>query len=158
MLLKFLVVIWFFRVLINLFTNHYIARTIFTTMGENTKGIKDVDKASEEEKYAVGVSIIIFLLYALWLIIIFIIDFFMMLAMLKYDNTIFTLIFIGLTLVNFIYSLIKGKLASNKKSEKSVSETYFENADNLKKFTLVRFICKITNIVYWGYAIYLLFL
>lgn len=165
MLLKFLVVIWFLKMVIDPFSKNFIYRTILKQCGENFNKINitsdtDTKTLSEEDKLCFGGSVLTLLAIFLWKIIVYIIDFIMMLSLLKYDNTYITAIFIGLSVLDLVIGLIKAKvnlmLGKNKKDTK-LGDSLLETVREVEKTTFVKFILRIINILYWGYALYLLF-
>lgn len=164
MLLKFLVVIWFFKVLINLFSRNAIFRTLLHDMGEKCKehninigNKEDVEKYTNEQKSIYGVNMIIFVGMFIERSIVILIDVFMMLSMLKYDKTIVTTLFLILTLIQLIIALIKSKRATKKKDDKLLQDVFFENEKNLGRYGFKITCLRLLNIIYWGYAVYLLF-
>jgi hypothetical protein len=164
MLLKFLVVIWFFKVLINLFSRNAIFRTLLHDMGNKCKehninigNKEDIEKYTDEQKSIYGVNMIIFVGMFIERSIVILIDVFMMLSMLKYDKTIITTLFLILTLIQLIIALIKSKKATKKKDDKLLQDVFFENEKNLGSYGFKITCLRLLNIVYWGYAVYLLF-
>lgn len=165
MLLKILVVIWFFKMLITPFSKNFIYRTIVKQCGENFNKINltsdtDTKDLSEDDKLCFGGSILTLLAIFLWKIIVYIIDFIMMLSLIKYDNTYITTIFIGLSILDLVIGLIKAKInmafGKNKK-DTNLGDSLLESVKDIEKTTFVKFILRIINILYWGYALYLLF-
>lgn len=165
MLLKILVVIWFFKMLIAPFSKNFIYRTILKQCGENFNKLNitpdtETKTLSEEDKLCFGGSTLTLLAMCAWKIIIYIIDFIMMLSLLKYDNTYITVVFIGLSVLDLVIGLIKAKinvmLGKNKK-DVNFGDSLLESVKEIEKTTFVKFILRIINILYWGYALYLLF-
>lgn len=164
MILKFLVVIWFLKMLVDTFFKDKMLRDFCKSSGEtfNKIGFNNDSKIkalSDESKRSIVYYIFIFLFVILFKIFIFVIDFIMMLCMLKYDNTYITTIFIALSIIHLMCGLIKGKLSSikDKKNEKRIGDSFIELSEELNKITFRKFILRIINILYWGYALLLLF-
>lgn len=165
MILKFLVVIWFLKMLILPFSKNYFFRMILKSCGETFQKLDinsdtDTKTLSESDKLSFGGSTLTILAIFLWKIIIYIIDFIMMLSLIKYDNTYITVIFIGLSVLDLVIGLIKSKinimLGKNKKNV-NFGDSLLETVKEIEKTTFVKFILRIINISYWGYALYLLF-
>lgn len=147
------------------FSKNFIFRTILKQCGENFNKLNittdtDTNSLSENDKLSFGGSILTILAIFLWKIIVYIIDFVMMLSLIKYDNTYITIIFIGLSVLDLVIGLIKAKinviLGKNKK-DVNFGDSLLETVKEIEKTTFVKFILRIINILYWGYALYLLF-
>lgn len=165
-MLKFLVVIWFLYTMSVLFYGHPILNNINKMVIKSFKGIDDNTKTediSETQAFGIVSSLIIMFIYGILALLTFILDYFMMFSMLKYDSTYITIIFIGLSLFSFIFNTICSKIKStfSKKEKQSLSESMKSLEDESKKsnkITFKKLVLRIINALYWGYALYLLFL
>lgn len=164
MILKILVVIWFLKMLIAPFSKNFIYRTILKQCGDNFNKINitsdtDTKTLSEEDKLCFGGSVLTLLAIFIWKLLVYIVDFFMMLSLIKYDHTYITIIFIGLSVLELIVGLIKAKINTftNKNKDVKLGDSLLDTVKDVEKTTFVKFIMRITNILFWGYAVYLLF-
>lgn len=157
---KIIVVFWFLRFFTNLFTNNTTFRHFYKSYLEslekhNIKEAKDIDNISKEAKVDIVVKMLYILLITGFKLFMIVIDFIIMLNMLKYDSTLITTLFIILTLIDVFISLIKAKFVKNKKD--NLIESTRKSLCKLERFSIYGFICRVLNVLYWGYVIYLLF-
>lgn len=164
MLLKLLVVIWFLKMLIAPFSKHFIYRTVLKQCGENLKELNissdtDTKTLSSQDKTKFLGNVMSVLLCLLCQGIVFIIDFVMMLSLIKYDHTYITIVFIGLSILDLVVGLIKAKITNKKNKDRvfKFGDSLIELAKDIEKTTFIKFIMRILNILYWSYALYLLF-
>jgi hypothetical protein len=83
----------------------------------------------------------------------------MMLSLIKYDHTYITIVFIGLSIFDLVVGLIKAKITNKKNKDRvfKFGDSLIELAKDIEKTTFIKFIMRILNILYWSYALYLLF-
>jgi hypothetical protein len=119
----------------------------------------DTKTLTENEKASFGSNVLALLGVFLWKLIVYIVDFIMMLSLIKYDKTYLTFIFIGLSILDLVVGLIRAKITSltNKNKDINLGNALLDNVRDIEKTTLVKFIMRIVNILYWGYAVYLLY-
>lgn len=150
--------------LISPFSKNFIYRTILKECGENFNKLNitantDTKTLSDEDKFCFGGSILTLIAIFVWKLMVYIIDFIMMLSLIKYDHTYITIIFIGLSVLELIVVLIGAKINSftNKNKDVNLGDSLLDTVRDIEKTTFVKFIMRILNILYWGYAVYLLF-
>ncbi|MEO2600993.1 hypothetical protein [Clostridium butyricum] len=131
-------------------------------MGKSLINPKDLNNLNEEEKQKIGLSTIIFIVDMVVLLILNIIEYIVIICVIKYDSTYICVGFLIYTILKTIYYTIKNKVtkAFNKKNktlEDSI-ESFETDMDTFDKMTLTKFINRTIDILYWSYVIYILFI
>lgn len=159
---RIIIALWFFRFFINILTNNALYRAINESYVEelercNINKMDDISNINSESKFHILFKMILLCIIGLYKFLLIPIDFILMLSMLKYDNTYITLIFIVITIIDIIIRLIKGNAERRQNKTKSVKIVAREDFEKLNNITLYTMICRMVNVLYWGYAIYLLY-
>ena len=161
-MLKFLVIVWFLYSLITLFYAHPIMASMFKFMSKSYEGVDkhtDTKSLPQEQQFNILLSGVFCILYIVFGLLISILEFYVMLSLIKYDDTYIMLGYLifsfGIMTIMFIKNLIKSKLS---KSKTSTSETFLKQSEDMSKTTLYKFIRRLLDLLYYGYALYLLFI
>lgn len=160
-MLKFLVIMLFIYKMSVFLNGHPIQKYVFSNMGKSLSSPKDLNNLNEEEKQKIGLSFIIFIVYMVTLFIFSIIEYIVIICVIKYDSTYICVSFLIYTILKTIYYTIKNKVTKafnkNKTLEESI-ECFKANIDTFDKMTLTKFINRTIDILYWSYVIYILFI
>lgn len=155
---KILVVLWFIRFFINLFTNNIVYRECNESLLKslkkyNVNNTDDINNLSTEGKTDVYMKMIFIFIIMIYKLALLVVDFIIMLNMLKYDPYLITKIFIAWTCIDVFVSSVKSKFSK----KLTLIESAIEIDNKFKKFRIYEFIFRLANVLYWGYAIYLLY-
>lgn len=157
---KIILVLWFLRFFINLFTNNFTFKYLYKRYLKsleryNVTKSGDIDSIEEDGKIEITLKGFRIIVVGIYKILMLIIGLIMMLTMVKYDPTLITKIFILLNITYIIVSMIKAKFA--KKKDDNLIESTRKTIYDIERFSFYKLICRLINVLYWGYAIYLLF-
>lgn len=150
---KIILVLWFLRFFINLFTNNFTFKYLCKRYLKSLERY-NVTK-SDDIKIEIMLKMFCVIAVGIYKILMLIIGLIMMLTMIKYDPTLITKIFILLNITYIIVSMIKAKFA--KKKDDNLIESTRKTIYDIERFSFYKFMCRLINVLYWGYAIYLLF-
>lgn len=157
---KIILVFWFLRFFINLFTNNFAFRYSYkgylkSLEKYNVTKSDDIDSIEEDGKIEIMLKMFCVIAVGIYKILMLVVGLIMMLTMVKYDPTLITKIFILLNITDIIVSMIKAKFA--KKKDDNLIESTRKTIYDIERFSFYKFMCRLINVLYWGYAIYLLF-
>ncbi|MEX0083148.1 hypothetical protein AB2T90_12005 [Clostridium butyricum] len=161
-MLKFLVIMLFICKM-SVFLNGYpIQKYVFSNMGKSLSSPKDLNNLNEEEKQKIGLSTIILIIDMIVRFILNIIEYIVIICVIKYDSTYICVSFLIYTILKTIYYTIKNKVTKalnnkNKTLEESM-ESFKTDMDTFDKMTLTKFINRTIDILYWSYVVYMLFI
>lgn len=161
-MLKFLVIMLFIYNMSVFLNGHPIQKYVFSNMGKSLINPKDLNNLNEEEKQKIGLSTIIFIVDMVVLLILNIIEYIVIICVIKYDSTYICVGFLIYTILKTICYTIKNKVTkafNNKdKTLEESMESFKTNIDTFDKITLTKFINRTIEILYWNYVVYILFI